>query len=338
MSQVEDQVTTLVRLLDKNVRVVKDDGSLARIYVSREWYDRELFKNYDGQVTVGFDPTRGCEDQKLDISGKTRRRLGFLSVNIWSIDKPEQGVMGRKTREKMREEILRIVREKRTKPNETSYDFVGVGQPAGTHKAYHAGSATGLSPSSSGWIELTDAEYVKLWYSDDDRFSKSHNVNTEYAMMLFRFKLETTKYDPHEKNVKQIVVSFEGYGTAPGGNGVTVVVWNHIASTWENPATGTAGSDETITLTLTSNITDYIDMDSDGVGYIYVLAATSNPSDGATPAVLYCDYALCVVVVNGITYCDIVSYRNQDEVRTKPFVWRTEFLVKSWLFEDLYET
>jgi hypothetical protein len=329
MSQVEDQVTTLIRLLDKNMRVVKDDGSLANIYVSREWYDRELFKNYDGQVTVGIDPSRGSQDQKLNISGKTRRRLCFLAVNIWTVDKPEQGLAGRKMREKLREEILRIIREKRTKPNVTDYDFVGVGPPTGTHKAYHGDSASELAPGDASWTELTDAEYVKLWYSDDDRFSKTHNVSMEYAMMLFRFKI-----DPDEDVVEQILLKFEGYGTAPAGNGITIKVWNFATSAWESPVTGTAGADETLTITLTSNLSDYIDLN----GYIYLTAQTTNPSDGTTPAILYCDYALCMVVVNGITYCDIVSYRDQDEVRTKPFLWRTEFLVQTWLFEDAYET
>jgi hypothetical protein len=334
MTEVEDPTVTLVRLLKTNMRVVNDDDSLAKIYVSGEWYDRELLKNYDGQVTAGL--RQPSPIKPLNLSHSLSQRILNFKVDCWVVDKPQ--VNGNRLRSKLREEILRIVREKRTKPNETSYDFVGVGQPTGTHKAYHGGAATGLPPSSPGWTELTDAEYVKLWYSDDDRFSKSHNVNTEYAMILFRFKLETTKYDPHERNVKQIVVSFEGYGTAPGGNGVTVVVWNHIASTWENPATGTAGSDETITLTLTSNITDYIDMDSDGVGYIYVLAATSNPSDGATPAVLYCDYAKCVLTVEGITHVKFGSYRDVDETSVKPFLWHSEFMVTGWMFENVPET
>jgi len=329
VSTVEDQATTLVRLLDKNMRVVKDDGSYARIHVSREWYDRELLKNYDGQVTVGLDPSRGSEDQKLDISGKTRRRLGFLVVNVWTVDKPEQGLAGRKMREKLRREVLRIIREKRAKPNQTDYDFWAVGRLTGTHKAYHAGSAGELTPDDAGWTELTDTEYQALWYSDDSRFSKAHNVNLEYALMLFRFKI-----DSDEDVVKKIVLKFEGYGTATSGNGVTIKVWNFTSSAWESSATGTSGADETVSITLTSNLTNYVDSN----GYVYLLARTTNPSDGATVAVLNCDYASCMVVVNGIIYCDVVSYRDQDEVRVKPFVWRTEFLVQTWLFEDVYET
>ena len=326
MPEIEDPVTALVRLLDKNMHVVNDDGSLAKIYVSQQWYDRELLKNYDGQVTVGLDHS---EDNKIGFSGTARRRIGFARVNIWTTDKPEQGVTGRKMRDKMRAEINRIIREKRTKPNEALYYFVGVGQTTGTQKAYHSGSQNELAPTSSSWTELTNAEYEKIWYSDGNRHSKSVNVDMQFALMLFRFKI-----DPDKKVVKKTILKFEGYGTAPGGNGVTVKVWNFTASAWQNAATGTGGADEVITITQTSDITDFIN----GDGYIYLLARTTNPSDGVTPAVLYCDYSECVITVEGITYCDIVSYRDEDQVNVKPFIWRTEFTVKSWLFENVSTT
>jgi hypothetical protein len=315
MSEVENSVDTVVRLLSKNMWVVKEDGSLASILVSREWYDRELFKNYDGQITVGLAESR---DTKIDVSGRLRRRVGSLRVNVWSQDML--------TRQKMVEEVNRIVRQNRNKPNETLYYFRGIGQATGTHKAYHAGSAEELIPQHASWTELANVEYEKIWYSDDNRYSKSHNVNGEYALMLFRFKI-----DSREKTVKKIVLVFEGYGTAPAENGVTIKIWNHLAQAWQNTQSGTGGADETITITLTSNLTDYID-DS---GYVWLLARTTNPSDGTTPAVLYCDYACCTVTVNGITYLDIISYRDADRVDVKPFIFRTEFTLKSWSFEDV---
>jgi hypothetical protein len=315
MSEVENPVDTVVRLLSKNMWVVKEDGSLASILVSKEWYDRELFKNYDGQITVGLVESR---DTKIDMSGRLRRRLGSLRVNVWSQDML--------TRQKMVEEVNRIVRQNRNKPNETLYYFAGVGQTTGTHKAYSAGSATEPTPEHASWNELTNVEYEKIWYSDDNRYSKSHNVNGEYALMLFRFKI-----DSREKTVKKTVLAFEGYGTSPAGNGVTIKVWNHVAQAWQNAQQGTGGADETISKTLTSILTDYID-DS---GYVWLLARTTNPSDGTTPAILYCDYACCTVTVNGITYLDIVSYRDADRVDVKPFIFRTEFTLKSWSFEDI---
>jgi hypothetical protein len=324
MTEIEDPVTTLVRLLDKNVQVVKDDGSLAKIYVSTEWYDRELLKNYDGQVTVGLDHS---EDQKIGLSATLRRRVGYARVNIWVVDKP--GVTGREMRNKLRQEVNRVLREKRTKPNETRYDYVGVGPLTGTHKAYYAKSASEPTPDAPDWTELSAADYEKIWHSDDQRFSYSQSENGKYSLLLFRVKIESD-----EKTAKEIVLKFEGYGTAPAGNGVTIKVWNSEVSAWQNPQTGTGGSDEEIVLTLTSSLTDFVDAD----GYAYLLARTTNPSDGVSPAAIYCDYSEYLVTVEGITYVDIVSYRDEDEVRVKPFLWRTEFTVKTWLFENVMVT
>ncbi|MEM3090531.1 MAG: hypothetical protein QXW17_02080 [Candidatus Bathyarchaeia archaeon] len=315
MSEAENPVDTVVRLLSKNMWVVKENGGLATIHFSREWCDRELFKNYDGQVTVGLAESL---DTKIEMSGRLRRRLGALRVNVWSQDML--------TRQKMVEEVNRIVRQNRNKPNETLYYFRGVGQATGTHKAYHAGSATELAPQQAGWNELSNVEYEKIWYSDDNRYSKSHNVNGEYALMLFRFKIES-----REKAVKKIVLAFEGYGTAPSGNGVTIKVWNHVANAWQNAQTGTGGTDETITITLTSSLTDFIDDD----GYVWLMARTTYPSDGSTPAIINCDFCSCAVTVNGITYLDIVGFRDADRVDVKPFIYRTEFTLRSWMFEDV---
>ena len=324
MSELEDPVTTVIRLLSKNMRIVKEDGSLASVYVSREWYDRELFKNHDGQITVGLAESR---DTKVEMSGRIRRRLGTLRVNVWATDRAASSDSGRLMRQKMVEEVNRIVRENRTVPNQTVYDFAGLGYPEGDpHKAFQAGASSELAPGNTGWTELTNEEYQKIWYSDDTRYSKSHNVNGEYALMLFRFKVES-----REKTVKKIVLVFEGYGTAPGGNGVTVKVWEHVNEVWEQAQTSVGGADETITVTLTSNLIDYID---EG-GYVWLLAKTTNASDGTTAAVLYCDYVKCTVTVNGITYLDVVSFRDVDRVDVKPFIFRTEFVLKSWAFENV---
>jgi hypothetical protein len=324
MSEIEDSVTTVIRLLQKNIRVVKEDNAIANIYVSKEWYDRELFKNYDGQITVGLAESR---DTKIEMSGRIRRRLGSLRVNVWATDRPATSDPGRLLRPKMVEEVNRIVRQTRTIPNQTRYDFAGLGYPSGDpHKAFQAGASSELTPGAAGWTELTNLEYQGIWYSDDTRYSKSHNVNLQYALMLFRFKVES-----REKTVKKIVLAFEGYGTAPPGNGVTIKVWNHVAGAWQNAQAGTGGADETITVTLTSNLTDYIDDN----GYVWLLARTTNTSNGTTAAIIYCDYVSCTVTVNGITYLDVVSFRDADRVDVKPFIFRTEFQLKSWMFEDV---
>jgi len=324
MSEIEDSVTTVIRLLSKNMRVVKEDNAIANIYVSKEWYDRELFKNYDGQITVGLAESR---DTKIEMSGRIRRRLGSLRVNMWATDRPATSDSGKLIRNKMVEEVNRIVRQNRTIPNQTRYDFAGLGYPSGDpHKAFQAGASSELAPGHASWTELTNEEYQKIWYSDDTRYSKSHNVNLEYALMLFRFKVES-----REEAVKKIVLAFEGYGTAPAGNGVTIKVWNHVASAWQNAQVGTGGADEIISITLSSSLTDYID-DS---GYVWLLTRTTNASNGTTAAILYCDYVSCTITVNGITYLDIVSFRDADRVDVKPFIFRTEFALKSWMFEDV---
>ena len=324
MSEIEDSVTTVIRLLSKNIRVVKEDNAIANIYVSKEWYDRELFKNYDGQISVGLAESR---DTKIEMSGRIRRRLGSLRVNVWATDRPATTDPGRLMRSKMVEEINRIVRQNRTIPNQTRYDFAGLGYPEGDpHKAFQAGASSELAPGHASWTELTNEEYQKIWYSDDTRYSKSRNVNLEYALMLFRFKVES-----REKTVKKIVLAFEGYGTAPAGNGITIKIWDHVNSLWEEAQAGTGGADETITITLTSNLTDYIDAN----GYVWLLARTTNASNGTTAAIVYCDYVSCTVTVNGITYLDIASFREADRVDVKPFIFRTEFQLKSWMFEDV---
>jgi len=324
MVEIEDPVTTLVRLLDKNIQVVKDDGSLADICVTTEWYDRELLKNYDGQVTVGLDHS---EDQKLGFSATLRRRVGYARIKIWVVDKPDSA--GKQIRNKLRQEVNRVVREKRTKPHETNYNYSGVGAESVSHRAYYAESASELVPDAPEWTEFSAADYEKLWQSDDTRFSYSQSEAGKYSLLLFRIKIES-----NQKTVKKIVLKFEGYGTAPAGNGVTVKAWNSEASAWQNSQTGTGGEDEEVTITLESSLTDYIDSD----GYVYLLARTTNVSNGVSSAVIHCDYVDCLVTVEGITYVDMVSYRDTDEVRVKPFIWRTEFTVKTWLFENVTVT
>ncbi|MEM3623447.1 MAG: hypothetical protein QXR76_06745 [Candidatus Bathyarchaeia archaeon] len=317
MTAMENPVLTLIRLLKRYLAVVKDDGALANIHVGQEWLDRELLKSFDGQITVGLD--RG-EDDKLSFDGSLRRLCLFMRVNAWAFD--------RSIREKMRSEINRVIHGKRTTPNHADYSFCGVGIASATHKAYHCASANELSPNDYGWREFTDGEYQKIWYSDDNRFSKSVLEGGKFAFMLFRFKI-----DAEENVLKQMILKFEGYGFAPAGNGVTIKVWNHVASAWENAVSGSGESDEILTISLTSALPNYVDSD----GYAYLLAKTSFPSNGAAQAILYCDYVKVEFTVNGITHVDIMSFRDADEVRVKPFLLRTEFIVKSWSFENVSE-
>jgi len=325
LSELEDPVMTLLRLITTRIRVVKDNGSLANLLATKEAYDRELLKQYDAQITMGLDSS---QDQKLELAGRLRRRYMVFRCNICTVDKAAPGAdAGKIMRDKVTEQVNAIIRENRNLPYQTVYNFYGLGYPSGDpHKAFAAGAATELVPSSVSWTELTNLQYQNIWSSDDVRFSKSHSVNNEYAMMLFRFKL-----DPREACVKKIVLSFEGYGTSPGGNGATIKIWNHVASAWQEAQSGTGGGDETLTITISANWPNFIDSS----GYVWLLAKTTNPSNGSTPAVLYCDFVQCTIQVYGISFCDVVSYRNIDVTDVKPYLFRAEFLLKGWLFESL---
>jgi len=324
MSETEDAATTVARLLRTRMRVTKDDDAIANVSVTGEWQNSEAFKNLDGQVTVGLAES---SDQKIDLSGKTRRQTHFLRVGVWSTDAPGTSEPARVMRRKIVDEVIRVIRRNRVQPNLTVYDFVGIGVAGQAHKAYHGSDEA--SPYAQVWTELLDDEYSKLWFSDDERYQISYSQNGEKAVLLFRFKIES-----REKTAKKIVLTFEGYGTAPSGDGIQIKVWNHEAGIWENAQSGGAnGTDEIVTIEMESNLLNFID----GSGYVWFLAETVNASDGATPAILLCDYVSCTVTVNGITYCDILSYRNVDRVDLKPFVFHTEINVKSWFFENIGE-
>jgi hypothetical protein len=325
LSELEDPIITLLRLITTRIRVVKDNGSLASILATKEAYDRELLKEYDAQITMGLDSS---QDQKLELAGRLRRRSMVFRCNIYTVDKTAPGAdAGKVMRDKVTAQINAIIRENRNLPYQTVYNFYGLGYPSGDpHKAFAAGAATELSPSSTSWAELTNLEYQKIWSSDDVHHSKSVSVNGQYGLMLFRLKL-----GPRENCVKKIVLSFEGYGTSPGGNGVTIKIWNHVASAWQEAQSGTGGGDETLTITISANWPNFIDSS----GYVWLLAKTANPSNGSTPAVLYCDFVQCTIQVYGLTHCDVVSYRNIDVTDVKPYLSRAEFLLKGWLFEPI---
>ena len=325
MSELEDPVVTLLRLITTRIRVVKDNGSLANLLATKEAYDRELLKEYDAQITMGFDSS---QDQKLELTGRLRRRFMVFRCNIYTVDKAVSGAdAGKVMRDKVTAQINAIIRENRNLPYQTVYNFYALGYPSGDpHKAYAAGAGSDLAPSNASWSELSTEEYQDIWSSDDVYFSKSHSINNEYALMLFRFKIGA-----REQCVKKIVLSFEGYGTAPGGNGVTIKIWNHVASAWQEAQSGTGGGDETLTITISVNWPNFIDSS----GYVWLLAKTTNPSNGSTPAVLYCDFVECTIQVYGLTFCDVINYRNIDVTDVKPYLFRAEFLLKGWLFETL---
>lgn len=320
MSETEEAQITIARLLKHNLRVVKDTDALANINVTSEFQEADALKGYESQVTVALAE---CVDQKLELSGKNRKRTSTLRVNVWATDF-SHAENARLMRSKLVEEVNRVIRQNRTKPNETLYYFAGSGNGGQACKALH--SNTEDAPGGSSWTELSSVEYQQLWYSDDSQYQTSNSQSGEYAALLLGFKLESRK-----RTAKKIVLTFEGYATSPNGDSITVKVWNSTNTAWQNQQTqGGTGQDHTVTLTLAENSADYIDED----GYVWLTARTTHPSNESIPAVLFCDYASCAVTINGITYCDVSSYRQLDRIDVKPFIFRTEFNVKSWFFEN----
>lgn len=330
MSEHEDPVATLLRLIKEKMYVVKDNGDVASILVSEASVDHDLLlKECDAQVTLQMDPTAGVTDQKLNLQGNLRRQMYNFKCTVNSIDKANlsDADLGKVMRNKVTEQIKTIIRQNRTLPNQTTLSFSNLGYPSGNpHKAFAAAAASELAPISTSWIELSTTEYQSLWASDDNRYSKSTSVSGQYSLMLFRFKVDARK-----QCVKSLVLRFEGYGTAPVGNGVTLKVWNHVASAWEKTQTGTGSSDESLILSISAIWTNYIDSD----GYVWLLARTTNPSDGSTSAVLYCDFAELTFQVLGLSYCDIAGYKPVDVTEVKPFLFKTEFALKGWSFEQI---
>lgn len=320
MSELEDAVDTLIRLISSRIRVTKDNGSLASLLVCEGNYDREILKQYDGQITLS---TLDGTDESISQDSRLRREIALVKCSTFAVDKTAPGSdAGKVMRNKMAAQIKAIIRENRNIPYQVTYNFSGLGYPSGDpHKAFSCAAATELAPSSTTWVELSNLEYQKIWSSDDVRHTKTTTVSGQYSLMLFKFKL-----GPREQCVKKIVLSFEGYGTAPGGNGVTSKVWNHVAAAWQQPQSGTGAGDETLTITISSTWTDFIDSS----GYVYLLAKTTNPSDGATPAILYCDFVQCTVQVAGITHCDIKTFRNVLVTDLKPYLHSTEFGLRTW--------
>jgi hypothetical protein len=335
LSEVENPVITVLRLIESRIRVVKDDGGLARVLCSQANYDRELLKDYDAQITVS-KTSEPCQQQKHTLDGKLRRRIYSLRATVVTVDKPSAGAdVGRVIRDKVLEQLLLIIPENRNLPNRTIFCYYPLYDSSTTHKAYDTTAEVEPEPSSTLWSELDNTEYPKLWASDDNRHSISTTTPNERAFMLFRFKIGSkageSRNEPRKQCLKRVILAFEGFGLVPQGNGVTLKIWDNAAAAWSNPQTGVLGTDETLNVTLTSNLTNYVNEE----GYLYLMARTTNPSDGVTPAVLYCDFVQATVDVRGITFCDVHSYRDVDVVDVKPFLYKEEIVIMAWLFESV---
>lgn len=109
---VEDPKMTLINLIKNNISLTKDDDiTQASVHVSQEWFNSQLLRDFDAQVTVGL--AEGSMD-KLNVGGSWTRYSDRYRVIGWSIDKA--GVTGKKMRWKIRRELERIIRTNRKNP------------------------------------------------------------------------------------------------------------------------------------------------------------------------------------------------------------------------------
>ncbi len=329
----ENPMSTVLRLIGNRIRVVKDDNSVATVRCSEENYDRELLKGIDGHITCSLVDR---QDQKLNNNGTKRRKVVFLKVLTTSANRELPSAdPGRTMRDKIATQINNIIRECRQIPYITTYNFYGLGYPEGApHKAKDADASSELTPSAASWLELDASNYQKIWANDDVLHSKVTSVTGQYPQMLFCFKIGksvNTDLQPLKTCLKQIMLTWIGYGiVAAGVDGATIKVWNSQTNTWTNAASGTGSAKETLSITLTENLTNYADAN----GYLWLIARTTNPSSGAA-ATLYCDFVQCVIYVQGLSYIDVVSDKPSDIIDVKPFLFKHEFQLRGFYFEDI---
>jgi len=118
---VEDPKTSLMNLIKDNISLTKDDNfTPATVHVSQEWFNSQLFKDFDAQITVGL--AEGSME-KLNVGGSLVRYSDRYRLTGWSIDKT--GITGKEMRWKIRREIERIIRANRKNPG-GSLSFVDV--------------------------------------------------------------------------------------------------------------------------------------------------------------------------------------------------------------------
>jgi hypothetical protein len=324
MSAYEDPAITITRLLKNKLRIIKDNGTLATVTVSGDYQTVDALKGLDGQVTVGLVDSL---DQKIELSGQLRHKTSTIKVNAWATDITNNADSGKVMRTKIVDDINRVIRQNRATPNTVTDDITTHNVGETICRAYSGNSQA--APKEEDWVELSDAQKEKLWYSDEQRHQVINLQNGEYAALLFQIKL-----DCKVNVVNSLLFEFEGYGSAPEEGGYMIAVWNQRVEAWQETQTSNATYvDKTKTLRLTANMSDFVDKDC----CVWFLASTLGASDGEVPAQLFCDYTSCTQTTNGITYCDVAGYRNLDRMDLKPPIYRTEFTLKSWFIENIGE-
>ena len=105
---VEDPKELLVGLLQGNIKVYEDDGvTEVPGVVSAAWYDKEIFKDYGWQVTVG--PVVDARARVLDLGALHREYGERLQVSVWVLRKRGVNYTPERLRHDLIHEVDRIL-------------------------------------------------------------------------------------------------------------------------------------------------------------------------------------------------------------------------------------
>lgn len=163
---------------------------------------------------------------------------------------------------------------------------------------------TGLQiPSSGNFYEADKPNLDLIRYLDGSPQSFANNTNGVLAQTLFSFDLIRMMEDKFGElffadcvdlaakvaRLKTVVnlLRFDwwGYGTKPGGNKATVVVWNPNTAAYVNLTNTTNAFITQLFYAISGNVADYVDAS----GFVHFLAH-GDASDGVTASTLFTDY------------------------------------------------
>lgn len=207
----------------------------------------------------------------------------------------------------------------------TTYNFVGISNPSGTHIAHYSQSSS--PPNAVDDFETTEfatADYNAV--DGDDALYAEDSPTVVGNHEFHKFKFKVTEYTA-AANVKNINITYKGLcsDTSPKtNNGIVLFAWNGT-NWWEVGRTRTADK-QTITFSTTraEQAQDFVDTSN---GWIYLLAMSMG-TKGATGAITLRSHFIQVIVNKGLdttitlsnkailTAGDVVSVINRTDKAT----------------------
>jgi agmatine/peptidylarginine deiminase len=168
---------------------------------------------------------------------------------------------------------------------EVVYDYTGITNPSGSHKAqdgeidvsdsmiqngtFPARQGTGITGWAL-WAEATTAEYAALLTSDNTRYSTADPGSGDNAAMLFEFYVNEEPED-----VTQIDVSVE-IGRGASTDLGYAYLWNYSTNSYIVLGSQSGTADQVVSATITTNPGDYIDPTT---GQVTVFVVNMDDSD-----------------------------------------------------------